>query len=69
LTATSANIHGKKPQSAIKNISIEFKEEINCYLDDGLLNNEPSTIVDLTGDKPKILRVGKISLKDILAVI
>jgi L-threonylcarbamoyladenylate synthase len=69
LSITSANIHGKKTQSTIKDIYMEFKEEISCYLDDGLLNNEPSTIVDLTGDKPKILREGKISLKDILAVI
>jgi L-threonylcarbamoyladenylate synthase len=69
LTVTSANIHGNITQSTIKDISLDFKEEISCYLDDGLLNNEPSTIVDLTGNKPKILREGKISLEDILAVI
>lgn len=69
LTVTSANIHGKKTQSTIKNIYLQFKEEINCYLDNGILNNDPSTIVDLTSEKPIILREGAISLNDILAVI
>ncbi len=69
LTVTSANIHGKKPQNNIKNIYLQFKDKISCYLDNGILNNESSTIVDLTSKKPKLLREGAISLDDILAVI
>ena len=69
LTVTSANFHGKKTQSTIENIYLQFKDNINCYLDYGMLNNNPSTIVDLTFKKPTIVRQGTISLKDILAVI
>jgi len=69
LTVTSANPHGKKTQSTIENIYLQFKDNINCYLDYGMLNNNPSTIVDLTYKKPTIVRQGTISLKDILAVI
>jgi L-threonylcarbamoyladenylate synthase len=69
LTVTSANFHGKKTQSTIENIYLQFKDNINCYLDYGMLNNNPSTIVDLTYKKPTIVRQGTISLKDILAVI
>jgi L-threonylcarbamoyladenylate synthase len=69
LTVTSANIHGKKTQDTIEKIYLQFKDNISCYLDYGSLNNNPSTIVDLTYKKPMILRKGKIKLKDILAVI
>lgn len=69
LIVTSANFHGKKTQSTIENIYLQFKDNINCYLDYGMLNNNPSTIVDLTYKKPTIVRQGAISLKDILAVI
>jgi L-threonylcarbamoyladenylate synthase len=69
LTVTSANIHGKKTESSINKIQNQFKNYINCYLDDGILNNNPSSIIDLTYDKPKLIRNGEIQLKEILAVI
>ncbi len=69
LTVTSANIHGKKTESSINKIQNQFKNYINCYLDDGILNNNPSSIIDLTYDKPKLIRSGEIQLKEILAVI
>lgn len=69
LTVTSANIHGKKTESSINKIQNQFKNYINCYLDDGILKNNPSSIIDLTYDKPKLIRSGEIQLKEILAVI
>lgn len=69
LTVTSANIHGKKTESSINKIQNQFKNYINCYIDDGILNNNPSSIIDLTYDKPKLIRSGEIQLKEILAVI
>jgi len=69
LTITSANLHGKKTEGNIKKIYSQFKENIGCFLDDEILNNDPSTIVDLTYKKPIIIRKGSISLNDILAVI
>jgi L-threonylcarbamoyladenylate synthase len=69
LTITSANMHGKKTNGEIELIHSEFKDKISCYLNYEILNNNPSTIVDLTNTKPIIIREGDISLKDILAVI
>ena len=45
LTATSANIHGKKTPVIIKDIIMQFKRgEISSYLDFGKVEGEPSTI-------------------------
>ncbi|UCF49799.1 MAG: threonylcarbamoyl-AMP synthase [Thermoplasmatales archaeon] len=70
LTATSANIHGKKTPDIIKKISMQFKkEDISVYLDIGKLDGKPSTIVDATGKSIKLLRLGAISEKEILDAI
>lgn len=69
LTITSANMHGKQTNGEIELIYSEFKDKISCYLNYEILNNTPSTIVDLTHKKPIIIREGDISIKDILAVI
>jgi len=69
LTITSANIHGKQTNREIELIHSEFKNKISCYLNYKILNNTPSTIVDLTHKKPMIIREGDISINDILAVI
>jgi L-threonylcarbamoyladenylate synthase len=70
LTATSANIHGKKTPSVIKDIKMQFKErDIAVYLDVGRLEDRPSTIVDATGRTIKIIREGTISKKEIMGAI
>jgi L-threonylcarbamoyladenylate synthase len=70
LTVTSANVHGKKTPSIIENIKKQFQEdEVLVYLDNGELNGKPSTIVDATYEKPKIIREGTITKNDIYRVI
>jgi len=70
ITATSANIHGKKPPVNIEDISMQFsKSDIAVYLDDGILDDKPSTIVDLTEKPFKIIRKGAISEKEIMVAI
>lgn len=70
LTATSANIHGKKPPVNINDISIQFKaSDIAVYIDNGKLDGKPSTIVDMTEKPIKIIRKGTISEKEILDAI
>ncbi len=70
LTATSANIHGKKTPVIIKEILMQFKEEdISSYLDIGRLNGKPSTIVDATGKHIRLVRLGSISQKEILDAV
>jgi L-threonylcarbamoyladenylate synthase len=70
LTATSANIHGKKPPVNINDINIQFKASgIAVYIDNGKLDGKPSTIVDMTEKPFKIIRKGTISEKEIMDAI
>ncbi|KYK20711.1 hypothetical protein AYK21_05585 [Thermoplasmatales archaeon SG8-52-2] len=70
LTATSANIHGKKTPVFIKDIIMQFKKgDIGSYLDIGKVEGKPSTIVDASDKDVKILRLGAIKEKEILDAI
>jgi tRNA threonylcarbamoyl adenosine modification protein (Sua5/YciO/YrdC/YwlC family) len=70
LTVTSANIHGKKTLGIINDIKMQFNQQtVPIYLDYGLLQGRPSTIVDLTSEDLKIIREGIITRDEILEVI
>ena len=69
LTVTSANVHGEKTPYVIKDIMMQFTTDISVYLDDGRLDAKPSTIVDLTLEKPRIIRKGPITIEEILDAI
>lgn len=62
LTATSANLSGEEGTGDITKIIESFKEQVwkpDLILNAGVLSKSlPSTILDLTTFKPKILRVG-----------
>jgi L-threonylcarbamoyladenylate synthase len=62
LTSTSANMSGEEATGDINKIVTAFKDEVwkpDLVIDAGILpKSEPSTILDLTTLKPKILRVG-----------
>ena len=66
LTATSANIHGKKTYHIISDIAMQLKSDDKIYyLDDGALLGQPSTIVDVSDREIKIIREGAIKINDI----
>lgn len=70
LTSTSANIHGKKTPYIIREISMQFKDEdISVYLNNGKIAGKPSTIVDATKKRIKLIREGAIPEKEILDAI
>ncbi|MBE6494236.1 MAG: threonylcarbamoyl-AMP synthase [Methanosphaera stadtmanae] len=57
ITSTSANLSNKKTPNNIQDIINQLNNDISVYLDVGLIgNNKPSTIIDLTNKKPKIIR-------------
>lgn len=62
LTATSANVSGEEATNDINKIIARFgnsKHRPNLIIDAGILPpTKPSTVLDLTSDEPKILRVG-----------
>ena len=70
LTATSANIHGKKTPYIIREIRMQFKDEdVSIYFNVGRKAGKPSTIVDATNNHIKIIREGVIAEKEILDAI
>lgn len=69
LTATSANIHGKNIGSIIDDLKKEFKNNVSIFLDDGVLDKSPSTILDLTTENPIIVRQGALKIEQIMKVI
>lgn len=69
LTVTSANIHGKSTSYIINDLRIQFSSNISEYIEDGRLDGDPSTIIDLTLKNPKIIRKGPINKEEILEAI
>jgi L-threonylcarbamoyladenylate synthase len=69
LICTSANIHGMPTPNKINEIQMQFKDEINIYIDAGELKDKPSTIIDLSDEKPKVLREGAIPAEEIIKAI
>jgi len=65
LAATSANISGDPPASSIHEALEMLKYPPDAVVDAGILNGEPSTVVDMTGSNPLILREGPISMLQI----
>lgn len=55
IVAPSANIAGESPALTVAEAYASFGDEA-FYLDEGLLNNPPSALVDVRSEPPKILR-------------
>jgi len=64
-SATSANLSGGKNLETIEEISRMFKDQVDLYLDGGHLNALPSTVVDCSDEKYKILRTGAFTREEI----
>ncbi len=65
VTATSANLAGRKPNYSIegflKSLSKKKRDMIDLIVDAGKLpRNKPSTVIDLTGSEIKVLRRGDL---------
>jgi L-threonylcarbamoyladenylate synthase len=65
ITSTSANISGDQVGTTIDEIIRQFQTSEfmpDCFLDGGELEDSmPSTIVDLTGPHPKVVRKGPVA--------
>jgi tRNA threonylcarbamoyl adenosine modification protein (Sua5/YciO/YrdC/YwlC family) len=70
LAVSSANTTGQPPATTVEQAQGMLGEAIDIYLDAGATPGEtPSTIVDCTGDVPRILRLGVIGLTDLQSVV
>jgi L-threonylcarbamoyladenylate synthase len=66
LVATSANLPGGPDPRRLEDVPHEIRAGAAAELDGGELPGTPSTVVDLTGPEPKILREGAVSTDEVL---
>lgn len=66
VAATSANLHGGREAAAIEDVPLELRARVAAIVDAGPLPGTPSTVLDLTGDEPVVLREGMIPAVDAL---
>lgn len=69
VAATSANLHGDPDPRSVADVPREILEAAGAVLDVGVLPGTPSTVVDLTGPEPRVLREGAIPAAEALARI
>ncbi len=69
ITSTSANLSGKKPWENADEIEAELGLELDLIVDDGKRAGKASTVLDLLGGKPKLIREGQIQLNEIKMVM
>ena len=70
IAAPSANLSGKTPPKSAQDVFDGLNGKIPLILDGGTCKfGISSTIIDLTGEKPKILRHGAISAEKLLEVV
>lgn len=66
VAATSANLHGAADPWRIADVPAEILDDVAAILDVGELPGTPSTVVDLTGPEPRVLREGAIPAAEAL---
>jgi len=70
LAVSSANTHGNPAATSVAEAVDQLGESVAVYLDAGPGSGAvPSTIVDLSGGRPRILREGRISRADLAAIV
>ncbi|MEP6920070.1 MAG: L-threonylcarbamoyladenylate synthase [bacterium] len=65
LTATSANLSGTPPARTAREVEKYFADRIDLILDRGEVTaTAPSTVLDLTGEEPRVVREGAITFRE-----
>jgi L-threonylcarbamoyladenylate synthase len=67
VAATSANHHGGTDPRCTGDVPTEILEGVAATLDGGELPGTPSTVLDLTGPEPRVLREGAVAADEALA--
>ena len=66
---TSANVHGGPDPARVEDIPEPILHAAAAVVDSGELPGTPSTVIDLTGTEPEVLREGAVPAPDALAKI
>ena len=67
VAATSANLHGGADPRRLADVPHELLDAVAVVLDGAELPGTPSTVVDLTGPEPWVLREGAVPAAEALA--
>jgi L-threonylcarbamoyladenylate synthase len=65
--ATSANVHGGGDPARVEDIAQTILDGVGAIVDAGELQGRPSTVIDLTGSEPIVLREGAVAAAQALA--
>lgn len=66
LAATSANLHGGPDPRRLDDVPPELRSACAAELDGGELPGTPSTVLDVSGPEPKVLREGAVAAAEAL---
>ena len=69
LVATSANRPGGLDPRRVEEVPPEIVASVDVVVDGGELPGTPSTVIDLTGPEPRIVREGALPARDALAAL
>jgi L-threonylcarbamoyladenylate synthase len=67
LATTSANRHGSAPATTASELAAAMGPGVGLILDAGLCAGTPSTVVDCTGEEPRLLREGRLPWPELAA--
>lgn len=67
VAATSANLPGGQDPRRLADVPARLREAAGALVDAGALPGTPSTVIDLTGDEPQVLREGAVPAAEALA--
>jgi L-threonylcarbamoyladenylate synthase len=60
MVATSANLPGGPDPRSLGEVPAELRDAVDALLDGGELPGSPSTVLDVTGPEPQVLREGTV---------
>jgi L-threonylcarbamoyladenylate synthase len=69
VAATSANLPGGPDPRRLDEVPAALREGAGAVVDGGALRGTPSTVLDLTGPEPKVLREGAVAAADALVQV
>jgi L-threonylcarbamoyladenylate synthase len=69
IATTSANRHQEPALTTAQQVAEVLGAELVLVLDAGTCDGLPSTVVDCTGEEPKVLREGRLSSAEIAAAV
>jgi L-threonylcarbamoyladenylate synthase len=67
LVATSANLPGQPDPRRLADVPAAVRGAVGAVVDGGELPGTPSTVLDVTGSEPAVLREGAVAAGDVLA--